>query len=63
MITLKLDTSLDCFKRCEGLVASHVIQKCIKKLEDFDTLEPKTYYIRDKDGNVIGSVQTSSGHQ
>ena len=63
MITLKLDTSHDVFSRSEGFIASHVIQKCIKKLENFDKLEDKTYYIRDKDGNVIGSCQTSSGHK
>ena len=60
MITLKLETSNAVFDKCEGLVASHIIQKCIKKLENFDTLENNTYIIRDINGNKIGTVETSS---
>ena len=60
MITLKLETSNAVFDKCEGLVASHIIQKCIKKLEQFDTLENNTYIIRDINGNKIGSVTTES---
>ena len=47
MITLKLETSNAVFEGSEGFVASHIIQKCIKKLENFDTLENNTYIIRD----------------
>ena len=60
MITLKLETSNAVFEGSEGFVASHIIQKCIKKLENFDTLENNTYIIRDINGNKIGTVETSS---
>ena len=60
MITLKLETSNAVFEGSEGFVASHIIQKCIKKLEQFDTLENNTYIIRDINGNKIGSVTTES---
>ena len=60
MITLKLETSNEVFEGSEGFVASHIIQKCIKKLENFDTLENNTYIIRDINGNKIGSVTTES---
>jgi len=60
MITLKLETSNAVFEGSEGFVASHIIQKCIKKLEQFDTLENDTYIIRDINGNKIGSVTTES---
>ena len=55
-----MKTSNAVFDKCEGLVASHIIQKCIKKLEQFDTLENNTYIIRDINGNKIGSVTTLS---
>tara|TARA_Y100000052_G_C2872173_1_gene40620 strand:- start:160 stop:351 length:192 start_codon:yes stop_codon:yes gene_type:complete len=60
MIYLKLETSNAVFEGSEGFVASHIIQKCIKKLEVFDTLENNTYIIKDINGNKIGSVTTES---
>lgn len=60
MILLKLETSNAVFEGSEGYVASHIIQKCIKKLEGFNTLENNTYIIKDINGNKIGTVTTKS---